>query len=379
MTISTGRMNSLSGDDRSCSQRNGACRSSMRVAQHGVEREQERHLDQQRQAAAGGIDAFPLVQLARSRRSSPARLGSRIGYFLYFSWIAFICGCSFCIFSADFMLVMRSGSSARLMMTVRMMIDHAPVVGHVIVRPLQPQEQRPGDEAEEAEVDHVAQIGAVHLARRGVGVHRLENLERLGTDEQPLAGDAAGVADGRAQHVVRGRPCSDQASSGSFGTVMESCRVTIAAVSGLSGRKMAAKILVLRTSPVEGPAQGVAAADLLGCQTLDLAIGHVLDLRDGVYEAQSSDRRMPAATVGNACTGLPFCVTESRRDDVGVAEGESLVDGDAAVGVFEGQLAGSGEVAGRAGDVQRRVDLVPQLLVVGVEAEGQSELGTCRY
>ena len=37
--------------------------------------------------------------------------------------MAFICGCSFCIFSADFMLVMRSGNSARLMMTVRMMID----------------------------------------------------------------------------------------------------------------------------------------------------------------------------------------------------------------------------------------------------------------
>ena len=45
-----------------------------------------------------------------------------MAYFLYFSWIAFICGCSFCIFSADFMLVMRSGNSARLMTTVRRMM-----------------------------------------------------------------------------------------------------------------------------------------------------------------------------------------------------------------------------------------------------------------
>jgi hypothetical protein len=52
-----------------------------------------------------------------------ARRGSRIGYFLYFSWMAFICGCSFCIFSAERMLVMRNGNSARLMMTVRMMIE----------------------------------------------------------------------------------------------------------------------------------------------------------------------------------------------------------------------------------------------------------------
>ena len=44
--------------------------------------------------------------------------------FLYFACIAFICGCSFCILSADFWLVMRSGSKAMLMMTVRMMIDH---------------------------------------------------------------------------------------------------------------------------------------------------------------------------------------------------------------------------------------------------------------
>ena len=39
-------------------------------------------------------------------------------YFLYFSWMALICGATFCIFSADFMLEMRRGSSARLMIRV---------------------------------------------------------------------------------------------------------------------------------------------------------------------------------------------------------------------------------------------------------------------
>ena len=43
-------------------------------------------------------------------------------YFLYFSLMAFICGWIFCIFSADFMLEMRSGSSARLMIRVWMTI-----------------------------------------------------------------------------------------------------------------------------------------------------------------------------------------------------------------------------------------------------------------
>src|SRR5580700_1485776 len=50
------------------------------------------------------------------------RRGSRMPYFLYFSLIEFICGWIFCILSADFMLEMRNGISARLMIKVWMQI-----------------------------------------------------------------------------------------------------------------------------------------------------------------------------------------------------------------------------------------------------------------
>ena len=39
-------------------------------------------------------------------------------YFLYFSWIALICGAAFCIFSADFICEMRNGNRARVMIAV---------------------------------------------------------------------------------------------------------------------------------------------------------------------------------------------------------------------------------------------------------------------
>ncbi len=50
--------------------------------------------------------------------------GSRRLYFLYFSWIALICGATRCIFSIDFICVMRSGSSATLMMMVCRTMAH---------------------------------------------------------------------------------------------------------------------------------------------------------------------------------------------------------------------------------------------------------------
>ena len=74
-------------------------------------------------------------------------------YFLYFSWMALICGCSFCIFSADFMLEMRKRQQ-RQVDDDRLDDDRpAPVGSDVIVRPLEPQEQRARDHAEEAEID----------------------------------------------------------------------------------------------------------------------------------------------------------------------------------------------------------------------------------
>ena len=113
-----------------------------------------------------------------------------MGYFLYLSWMAFICGCSFCIFSAERMLVMRRGSSATLMMTVRMMIDMPQFDEHVIVRPLEPEEEGTGEEAEEAEIHNVTEIGTAGLPVVEIGMHRLEDVDGLGSDKQALPGSA---------------------------------------------------------------------------------------------------------------------------------------------------------------------------------------------
>ena len=74
--------------------------------------------------------------------------------------------------------------------------------------------------------------------------------------------------------------------------------------------------------------------------------------------------------------GLPF----TRRDGfqphhVGRIKPESLADADRPVGKLERQLAGGVEVAGGGSDVERRVDLVTQCLVVGVEPQRKPKAG----
>src|SRR6267154_1537943 len=50
--------------------------------------------------------------------------GSRRLYFLYFSWMALICGATRCIFNIDFIDVMRSGSNNRLINNVCSTMAH---------------------------------------------------------------------------------------------------------------------------------------------------------------------------------------------------------------------------------------------------------------
>ena len=54
---------------------------------------------------------------------------------------------------------------------------------------------------------------------------------------------------------------------------------------------------------------------------------------------------------------------------VTVAELKRLADADVARGVFVGQLAGRCDAAGCAANVERRINLVAQVFVVGVKAK----------
>ena len=140
-------------------------------------------------------------------------------------------------------------------------------------------------------------------------------------------------------------------------------------------QKYRGKELVLRTCPVKWPAQRVGAAYLLGRQPLHFAIGHVLDFlrrirrRSGFVTQAGRPHRIRRHYFAAL---RDFCFY---RNNISVAELEGLADSGVAVGILVGQLARSGDAAARAGHIERGVDLVAQILVVGIKAERQAKLG----
>ena len=130
------------------------------------------------------------------------RLGSRMGYFLYFSWMAFICGCSFCIFSADFMLVMRSGSSARLMTIVRMMMATPQLLAMCSWVHFSHRNSGRAIRLKKPKFTTSRQIGAVHLSRQRYWSDRLQNSSALGPTNRRSRVTPSASADRRTQHFV---------------------------------------------------------------------------------------------------------------------------------------------------------------------------------
>ena len=150
------------------------------------------------------------------------------------------------------MLVMRSGSKCQVDDDGEDDDRHAPVGSDVIVRPQQPQEQRTGDQAEEAEIDDVPEVAAAGLAGQGVGVDLDEHVERLRADEQALAGDAVHAADSRSQNLDFGQVVRVRLGwvLGNLDGIPEGDHRSLL---GVSGRKIAAKYWSCGPAHCNGP------------------------------------------------------------------------------------------------------------------------------
>src|SRR3974390_746163 len=200
----------------------------------------------------------------------------------------------------------------------------------------------------------------------------VENIQRLGPDEDALAGGAVSIAHRGSQYfyllqVVRvglGRVLGnlDGIAESDHGRLRRQVR-----------QENGCKVLVLRTGPLQGTAQRVAAADLLGGEAFDLVAGVVVD-------ARGSERR-PRALVAETC--WPPWVSLNRLavdgdggfdpDDVRLVEAQRLVDADGAVGKLKRQLTGSGKRTARTSHIKRCVDLVSYRIVIGEQAEWQAK------
>ena len=141
---------------------------------------------------------------------------------------------------------------------------------------------------------------------------------------------------------------------------------------------MAAKYWSCTPAQLKGPRSVLPPLTFFGFQASDFAFRLVLDAGRGVGRG----RCLIAETGRPGWVGLDALAV--LRDgnfyvkDVAVVETKGLANGDTAVGVLVGQLARGGDCRLAAGDVERGVQLVTQLVVVGVEAERQSVLRGCR-
>ena len=109
------------------------------------------------------------------------------------------------ILSDDFIIMKRNGMNSRLKTAVKQDDGPAPAVragADEVAQEAQCVIKGLGDDSQPtAELNERFEPGTVGFAVGTDGVDRLEKLGRFGTGEQAQAGIAAGVADGKADHV----------------------------------------------------------------------------------------------------------------------------------------------------------------------------------
>ena len=147
------------------------------------------------------------------------------------------------------------------------------------VRPLEPEEQRACDHAEETEVDQGPQV----RRRAGQGRHRhgFENAERFGSYVQAFDAGSAKIAHADSQNVFLDRLLGlgilrilghiDLMPQRDHGRVLDVVR-----------QKDRGEILIHHAGPVERTRQGRAATDLLDVEALGLVVVLVLDAAGGI-------------------------------------------------------------------------------------------------
>src|SRR5258708_10865622 len=143
----------------------------------------------------------------------------------------------------------------------------SPVVDKVIVCPLQPQEERAGEDAPPAEIDQPAKIRVG--ARNAGNLHGLEHIQRLRAHKYALQGWAVQIADGGANHFV-----------GMLGILRIVDRIAQrdqGRTVGIVGDENGGKVLIQRAGPMQRSVYRGPTADLLYWQTVARVVELIVD------------------------------------------------------------------------------------------------------
>ena len=342
------------------------------LGHHGEEGEEQRELDERRDAAAEHADAVGLLD--------GHDLGVHLGGLGVGGLGVFVLGLDGVDLGLD-ALHLERGLHALDAQGQKHQVDHdgedddGPSPGVVVdagvvrrdpgVDGAEAEEEVLADGAEEAEVEEGLEVAAVG------GVDVLEDVDGLGADEDAGRGVAGGGADGGAEdgELLGGGRCALGVAGLDLGDVDLVLEGDDGGVVGLVGHEDGAEVLVAEAGEVEGAVEGGAAGDLLEGEVVGLAVGAGIDLRarvggGGLHVAEAGGPGEQGADGSAVAEDLGV-----RVDDVGVGEGEGLGDGEIALGVLEGEGGGGLEGAGGGGDVEGGGELLVEAGVVGVEGE----------
>ena len=335
------------------------------VAQHGVEGEQKRHLDDERQASAHRVDVVLLVER---------------GDLLVHLRAARVIHLVLLVFLLDGLNVGRRLLHLHRALDLRdaqrqqREVDQhghqhdrpAPVRSPMLLRPAHPGKQRTADEAEDSKVERAGQVGAVHA------MHRVENVHGLRAGEQADVAGAVQASGGHTQHV--GLCLITLRVRGVFRDFNGVAQLGVARVLRINGKEECAEVSIAGAHPLVATSVHPSSADA-GAFFVQLEAGDVLAGGDEinalfgvaghalrVAKAGGPGRQGRYPLIAAAHAGLD-------ANDVALVEAELLLHGHVAVGVLKAHILRRGAGGGRSADVEHRVQLLAQCGVVAPQAE----------